>query len=143
MLEKTLECPSDCKEIKPVSTKGNQSWIFIERTYTEAKAPILFPPDTKNWFIGKDPDARRNWWQEEKKMAEDEMVGWHHWVNGHVFEQAPGDGGRQWNLMCSSPWSLKDLTMTEWLNLNEGMHMCYVYNIMITIHRSHWQIMLF
>ena len=78
VLEKTLESPLDCKEIHPVNPKGNQSWIFIGRTDTEAETPILWPPDAKNWLIGKDPDAGRDWGQEEKGMTEDEMAGWHH-----------------------------------------------------------------
>ena len=115
VLEKTLRSPYDCREIKPVHTKGNQPWIFIERTDTEAEAPILWPPDAKNWLIRKDPGTGQDWWQEEKVMAEDEMVGWHHWLNGHEFEQAPGDGGGQGSLMCYSSWGLKQLDMTEWL----------------------------
>ena len=86
VLEKTLESPWDCKEIKPVHPKGNQSWIFIGRTDVEAEMPILWPPDAKNWVIGKDPDAGKDWRQKEKGMAEDEMVGWHHRLNGHEFE---------------------------------------------------------
>ena len=100
VLEKTLESPLDCKEIQPVSPKGNQSCIFIGRTDSEAEAPILCPTDRKNWLIGKDPDAGKDWRQEEKGMTEDEMIGWHHWLNGHEFEQAPGDGERLWNLAC-------------------------------------------
>jgi len=92
VLEKTLESPLDCKEIKPVDPKGNLSWIFIGRTDAEAEAPILWPPDEKSWLIfRKDPDAEKDWRQEEKGTTEDEVVGWHHWVNGHEFEQAPGD----------------------------------------------------
>ena len=83
-LEKTLESPLDCKEIKPVNCKGNQSWIFIGRT--DAEAPILWPPDAKNWITGKDPDAVNDWGQEEKGTMEDEMVGWHHWLNGDEVE---------------------------------------------------------
>jgi len=90
VLEKTLESPLDCKEIQPVHPKGNQSWIFIGRTDAEAEAPILWPPDAKNWLIRKDPDARKDQRQEEKGITEDEMVGWHHQLNGHEFEQAPG-----------------------------------------------------
>ena len=87
VLEKTLESSLDCKEIQPVSPKGNQSWIFIGRTDPEAKTPILWPPDAKNWLIGKDPDARKDWRWEEKGSTEDEMVGWwHHRLNGHEFE---------------------------------------------------------
>ena len=86
VLEKTLENPLDCKEIQPVHPKGNQSWIFIGRTDVEAETPILWPPDAKNWLVGKDPDAGKAWRQEEKGMTEDEMVGCHHWCNGHEFE---------------------------------------------------------
>ena len=86
VLEKTLESPLDFKEIQPVHPKGNQSWIFIGRTDTEAETPILWPPDVKSWLIGKDPDAGKDWRQEEKGTTEDEMVGWHHWLNGHEFE---------------------------------------------------------
>ena len=84
VLEKTLQSPLDSKEIKPVNPKGNQPWIFTGRT--DAEALILWPPDAKNWLIGKDPDARKDWMQEEKGTTEDEMVGWHHWLNGHEFE---------------------------------------------------------
>ena len=103
VLEKTLESPLDCKEIKPVNPKGNQSWIFIGRTDAEAEAPILWPPDVKNWLTGKDPDAGRDW-RQEKGMTEDEMVGWHHQLNWHEFEQAPGVGDGQGSLACYSPW---------------------------------------
>ena len=85
VLEETLESPLDCK-IKPVNPKGTQSWIFMGRMDAEANAPILWLPDTKNWLIGKDPDAGKDWGQVEKGMTEDEMVGWHHWLNGHDFE---------------------------------------------------------
>ena len=87
VLEKTLESPLDCKEIKPVNSKGNQSWIFIGRTDAEAEAPIIWPPDSKNWLIGKDSDARKDWGQEEKRATEDEMVGWHHLLNGQVLSK--------------------------------------------------------
>ena len=86
VLEKTLESPLDCREIQPVNPKGNQSWIFIGRTDAEAEALILWPPDGKNWLIWKDPDGGKDWMQEEKGMTEDEMVGWHHWLNGDEFE---------------------------------------------------------
>ena len=91
-LEKTLESPSDCKEIQPVNPKVNQSWIFIGNTDGEAETPILWPPDEKNWIIGKDPDGRKDWGQEEKGMTEAEMVGWHHQLDEHEFEQALGVG---------------------------------------------------
>ena len=116
VLEKTLESPLDCKEIQPVHTKGYQSWIFIQRTDSETKAPILWPPDAKKWLMWKYPDAGKDWRQEEKGMTEDEMVGWHHWLNGHEFEQAPGVGDGQGSLACCSPWGHKELDMTEQLN---------------------------
>ena len=89
---RTLESPLDCKEIQPVCPKGNQSWIFIGRTDADTETPIPWPPDTKNWLTGKDPDAGKDWRQEEKGTTEDEMVGWHHQLNGHKFEQASGIG---------------------------------------------------
>ena len=94
-LEKTLESPLDRKEIQPVHPKGNQSWVFIGRTDVEAETPILWPPDMKNWLSGKDPDAEKDWRQEEKGVTEDEMVGWHHWLDGCEFEQALGVGDGQ------------------------------------------------
>ena len=103
-LDKTLESPLDCKEIKPVNPEGNQSWIFIERIDTEAEAPILWPSDVKNWLIGDDPDGGKDWRQEEMGMTEDEMVGCHHRLNGHEFEQALGVGDGQGNLVYCSPW---------------------------------------
>ena len=119
VLEKTLESPLDCKEIKPVNPKGNQSWVFIGRTDAEAETPILWPPDAKNWLIGKDPDDGKDWRQEKKGMKEDEMVGWHYQLNGHEFEQAPGAGDGQGSLVCCSPWGLKESDTTEQLNWTE------------------------
>ena len=116
VLEKTLESPLDWKEIKSVSPKGNQSWIFIGRTDVEAETPILWPPDVKSWLTGKDPDAGKDWRQEEQGTTEDEMVGWHHWLNRHEFEQALGDGEGQGSLACCSPWGCKESDTTEWLN---------------------------
>ena len=95
--------PLDCKEIKPISSKGNQPWIFNGRTDAEAGAPILCPPDEKSQFIGKDPHAGKDWGQEVKGTTENEMVGWHHWLNGHEFEQTPGDSERQGSLACCTP----------------------------------------
>ena len=112
VLEKTLESPLDCKEIQPVHPKGNKSWIFIGRNDAEAEAPILWPPDAKNWLIGKDPEAGRDWRQEDKEMTEDEMVGWHHWLNGHESEQAPEDGEGQGSLAGCSSWGHKELDTT-------------------------------
>ena len=113
-LEKTLESPWDSKGIKPVSPKENQPWIFIGRT--NAEAPILWPPDEKNWLIEKDPDAGKDWGQKEKGTTEDEIVGWHHRLYGHEFEQAPGVGNGQRGLACCSPWSCKESDTTEQLH---------------------------
>ena len=115
MVEKTLESSLDCKEIKPVNPKGNQPWIFIGRTDVEAEIPILWPSDAKNWLTGKFPDAGKDWRQEENETIEDEMVGWHHWLNGHEFEQAPPCDG-QGNLVCCSPLGCKESGTTERLN---------------------------
>ena len=103
VLEKTLEISLDCKELQPVYPKGNQLWIFIGRTDAKAETPIVWPPDAKNWLTGKDPDAGKVWRQEEKGMTEDEMVGWHHWLDGHEFEWTPGVGDSQGGLACCSP----------------------------------------
>ena len=105
VLGKTLESPLDCKEIKPVHPKGNLSWIFIGRTDAVAESAIFWPPDEKIWLTGKDPDARKDWRQ--KWMTEDERIGWHHWLDGHEFEQAPGVGDGQGSLVCFSPWSCR------------------------------------
>ena len=118
VLEKTLKSPLDSKEIQPVHPKENQSWIFIGRIDAEAETPILWPPDAKNWLLGKDPDAGKDW-RQEKGMTEDEMVGWHHWLNGHEFEQALGVGDGQGGLVCYSPWGRKESDTTEWLNWTE------------------------
>ena len=107
VLERTLESPLDCKEIQLVNPKGNHSWIFIGRTDAEAETPILWPPHVKSWFIGNDPDAGRDWGQEEKGTTEDEMVGWYHWLDEYRFEQAPGVDDGQGSLACCSPWSCK------------------------------------
>ena len=110
-----LKSPLDCKEIKPVNPKGNQSWVFIGRTDT----PILWPPDAQSWLIRKDPDAGKDWRQEEKRMTEDEMVGWNHWFNLCEFEQAPEDGEVQGGLACCCPWGCKELDMTDQMNSNK------------------------
>ena len=107
-----------CKEIHPVHPKGDQSWVFIGRTDAEAEAPILWPPDVKSWLIGKDPDAGKDWRQEEKGMTEDEMIGWHPGLNGQEFEQALGVGDGQGSLACCSPWGHKELTrLSNWIEL--------------------------
>ena len=115
VLEKTLESPLDCKEIQPVNPKGNQSWIFIGKTDAEAETLILWPPNAKNWLIGKDSDAGKDW-RQEKGMTKDETVGWHHRLDGHKFEQALRAGGGQGSLACYSPWGRKEPDMTEQLN---------------------------
>ena len=114
-----LESPLDYKEIQPVNPKGNQSLLFIGRTDTVVETPILWPPDVKNWLIGKDPDPGKDWGQENKGTTEDEMVGWHHRLYGHGFEHtlAVGDGPR--SLECCSSWGLKELDTTEPLNWTE------------------------
>ena len=117
--EKTLESPLDYKEIKPVNPKGNQSWIFIGSNDAEADTPILWPPDAKNWLIGKDPDAGKDWRREEKGITEDEMIGWQHRLDGHEFEQALGVCDGQGSLACCSPWGHKESDTTEWLNWTE------------------------
>ena len=123
VLVKTLESPLDCKRIKPVHPKGNQSWIFTGRT--DAEASVLWPPDVKSWLIGKNPDAGKDWRCKEKGMTEDEMVGWHHWLNGHEFEQAVGVGDGRGGLACCSPWVQKELDMTEWLNNNSNHYVIH------------------
>ena len=125
VLEKTLERPLDCKEIQPVHPKGDQSWIFIGRTDAEAETPIFWPPDMKNWLIWKDPDAGKDWRQEEKGTTEDEMVGWHHQLNGHgvwwTLEVGDGQGGQA----CCSLCGRKELDTTEWLNWSDqAPHTC-------------------
>ena len=118
VLEKTLESPFDNKEIKPVHPKGNQSWIFIGRTDAEDEISILCPPDGKNWLIWKDPDARNDWRQKEKGMTEDEMVGWHYWINGREFEEALRVGDGQESLECCSSWDCS--WVSSWTELYMG-----------------------
>ena len=103
-------------EIKLVNPKENQPWVLIGRIDAEVEAPILWPPDAKSCLIGKYPDAGKDWRWEEKGMAEDEMIGWHHWLEGHEFEQVPGVGDGQGGLACCSPWGCKELDMTEQMN---------------------------
>ena len=116
LMRYVLENPLDFKEIKPVNPKGNQSWIFIGRTDGETETPVLWPPNVKNCLIGKDPDAGKDWMWEEKGTTEGEMVEWHHWLDGHGFEQALGVGDGQASLAWSSPWGRKESDMTEQLN---------------------------
>ena len=123
VLEKTLESPLDCKEIQPVNPEGNQSWIFIGRTDAEVEAPILWPPDARNWLTGKDPDAGKDW-RQEKWATEDKMVGCHHQLNRNEFKQTPGDSEGQGNLVCCSPWGHEELDMTEQVNNNKKSKIC-------------------
>ena len=116
VLEKTLKSPLDCKEIRPVHPKGNQFWVFIGRADVEAETPILWLPHAKSWLIWKDPDAGKDWGQEEKGMTEDEMIGWHHWINGHRFGWTLGVDHGQGGLACCGSCGRKELDMTEWLN---------------------------
>ena len=119
VLEKSLESPVSASRSKLVHPKGDQSWIFIGRNDSEAEDPILWPPDMKNSLTGEDPDAGKGWRQEEKGMTEDEMLGWHHWLDEHEFEQAPGVGDGQGSLVCCSPWGHKESDTTEQLNWTE------------------------
>ena len=122
VLEKTPENPLDCKEIKRINPKGNQPWIFIGRT--DAEAPILWPPNVKSWLTEKEPDAGKDWGQQEKEVTEGEMVGWHHQLSGHEFEQTPRDSEGQRSLECCSPWSQKESDTTEQLNNNKVLGEC-------------------
>ena len=123
VLKKTLESPLDCKEIQSVHPKGNQSWVFIGGTDVEAGTPILWPPDVKSWLIWKDPDAGKDWGQEEKGTTEDEMVGWHRRLNGHRFGWTLGSGDRQGGLACCGSWGCKQSDRTERLNWTDGWSM--------------------
>ena len=116
VLEKTLESLLDCKEIQPAHPKGDQSWVFSGRTDVEAETLILWPPYVKSWLIGKDPDAGRDWGQEEKGMTEDEMAGWHHWFDRHEFEWTLVIGDGQGGLACCNSWGCKQSDMTEGLS---------------------------
>ena len=128
VLEKTFENPLDSKEIKPVNPKGNQPWIFIGRTDDEAETSILWPPDMKSWLTGKDPDSRNDWRQEKKGMTEDEMVGWHHWLNGQEFAQTLWDNEGQGSLVYCSSWDRKKLDMT----VTERQQMSKVMDFMLS-----------
>ena len=125
VLKKTLESPLDCKEIKPVSPKGNQSLIFTGRTDAQAETPKFWPPDAKSQLIRKDPDAGKDWRQEEKGTTEDEMVEQHHRLDGHEFEQTQKDSEGQGSLACCSPWGHKELDTTQWLNKNRKGELCW------------------
>ena len=120
VLEKTLESPLDCKEIKPVNPKGNQPWIFIGRTHAEAETPILWSHDVNSWLIGKDLDAGKDWRHKDKRVSEDEMAGCHHWCSGHEPGQTPGDGEECRGLVCCIPWGHKESDMTGQINNNNS-----------------------
>ena len=120
VLEKTLQSPLDCKEIQPVNPKGNQSWIFIGRTDAEAETLILQPLDVKSWLIGKDPEAGKDWRQEKKGTTEDETVGWHHQLDGHEFEQAPGVGDGQGSWSAAVHGVAKSRTQMSWTDWTDG-----------------------
>ena len=138
VLEKTLESLLDCKQIQPVHSEGDQSWVFIGRTDVEAETPILWPPDAKSWPIWKDSDAGKDWGQEEKGMTEDEMAGWHHQLSGHGFGWTPGVGDGQGGLACCDSWDCKESEMTEqvnWTKLKAYTGLTYVLGaILRTLH---------
>ena len=127
VLEKSLESTLDCKEIKLVNPKGNQPWIFIGKTDAKAEVPVLWLPDAKNWLISKDPDAGKDW-RQQKGTTEDETVGWHHQVNGHEFEQTPGDTGGQGSLVCCITWYCKASTrLSYWTTPSMGFSWLFIY----------------
>ena len=113
VLDKTLESPLDCKEIQPVHSKGDQSWVFIGRTDAKSETPIVWPPHVKSLLIGKDSDAGRDWGQEEKGTTEDEMAEWHHQLDAHEFGLTPGVGDGQGGLACCDSWGRNETDMTE------------------------------
>ena len=135
VLEKSLESPLDCEEIQPVHSKGDQSWVFIGRTDVEGETPILWSPDVKSWLIGKDPDAGKDWGQEEKGITEDEMVGWHHWLNGHVFGWTPGVGDEQGGLACCGSWNRR--VRHDWVTELSWMKMSALesHSVVVTFQR--------
>ena len=139
VLEKTLESPLDCKEIQPVHCKGDQSWVFTGRTDVEAETPILWPPDAKSWLIGKDPDAGKDWGQEEKGTTEDEMVGWHYQLNGHEFGWTLGVGDGQGGLACCGSWGRR--VRYDWateLNWTEKANSKWNTFILLKVCRTSW-----
>ena len=119
VLEKTLESPLDSKEMQPVHSEGDQPWDFFGRNDAKAETPVLWPPHVKSWLIGKDSDAGRDWGQEEKGMTEDEMTGWHHWLNGRESGWTPGVGDGQGGLACCDSWGRKESETTKRLNWTE------------------------
>ena len=136
VLVKTLWSALECKEIKSINPKGNQSWIFIGRPDVEAETPILWPFDAKSWLIGKDPDGGKDWRREEKGMIEDEMVGWHHQLNGHEFEQTPGDHDGQGSLACCSPWDRR--VGHDWVNNNSDFYVSVYIKLNMSLYWCLW-----
>ena len=141
VLEKTLESPLDCKEIQPVRSKGDRSWVFFGRNDAKAETLVLWPPHAKSWLIGKDPDAGRDCGQEEKGTTEDEMAGWHHQLDGHEFEWTPRVGNGQGGLACYDSWGRKESDMTKRLNWRWQSDLSivtekYVFLRIICINRS-------
>ena len=130
MLEKTLESPLDCKEIQPVHSIGDQPWDFFGRKDAKAETPVLWPPHAKIWLIGKDSDAGKDWGKEEKGTTEDEMAGWHHWLDGCESEWTLGVGDGQGVLVCCYSWGHKELDTTEWLNWAEVpfVYFCFYFH---------------
>ena len=136
VLEKTLESPLDCKEIQPVHSKGNRSWVFFGRNDAKAETSVLWPPYAKSWLTGKDSDAGRDWGQEEKGTTEDEMAGWHHWLDGRESEWTPGVGDGQGGLACCDSWGHKESNVTElnWTELNwTEWHSQWIYIFMLSV----------
>ena len=119
VLEQTLESHLDCKEIQPVHSEGAQPWVFFGRNDAKAETPVLWPPHAKSWLIGKDFEAGRDWGQEEKGMTEDEMAGWHHWLDGRESQWTPGVGDGQGALACCDSWGRKESDTTKRLNWTE------------------------
>ena len=137
VLEKTLESSLDCKEIQPVHSKGDQPWDFFGKNDAKAETPVLWPPHAKSWLIGKDSDAGSDWGQEEKGMTEDEMAGWHHWLDGHDFEWTPGIGDGEGGLVCCDSWGRKESDMTEqlnWTKLNCPNSETWFYRVIILLN---------
>ena len=141
VLEKTLESPLDCKEIHAVHSTGDQSWVFFGRNDGIAETPVLWKPHAKSWLIGKDCDAGRDWGQEEKGLTEDDMAGWHHWLDGREFEWTPGVGDGQGGLACCNSLGLKESDTTERLNWTElKVHMSYFLSWKCYIWAMTWSI---
>ena len=144
VLEKTLESPLDFREIQPIHSKGDQSWVFFGRNDAEAETPVLWPPHAKSWLIGKDSDAGREWGQEKKGTTEDEMAGWHHWLDGHEFEWTQGVGDGQGGLACFYGVAKRRTRLSDWTELNqlngviESLKIKLIVNMLFTRDREVW-----